>query len=86
MNNDENAVTESLNETSILFAVATAQGRMTDAVLQIMARDKYDGIRAVKWLAEHSKLYHRICEEYQMCCGGDHETVREADKLAKEPQ
>lgn len=84
MNEPEGAI-QQLSEQDILLAIAQAQGVLTEATIQIMKRNKYDGLRAAAWLKQHSELYHLICNEFQSCCGGSQNIVEQADKIAKEP-
>lgn len=52
-----------LDESDIVLALAKAQGVLFKATLQILKRDKTDGIRASKWLADHVEVYDKILDE-----------------------
>lgn len=72
-------------EEDMLMAVATAQGVLVAAARQILARDKYDGIRAVKWMEKHNAIYREIADEFRAACGGSDEAVVKAARLAGDP-
>lgn len=72
-----------LNESDIVLAVAKAQGVMLRATQQLLKRDKWDGIKASKWLAKHDELYREIADDYHEVL--DEDERAKAAKLAGEP-
>lgn len=68
---------------SLTLAVAKAQGVLLRATQQLLKRDKWDGIRASKWLAKHDELYREIADDYHDMLDDDQRA--KAAKLAGEP-
>ena len=73
----------SLDESDIVLALARAQGVLLRATQQILKRDKWDGIRASKWLAAHEEVYRKIADEAHDML--DDEVREKAARLAGEP-
>lgn len=73
-----------LDESDIVLALARAQGILFRATQQILKRDKWDGIRASKWLAKHEEVYSEIRDEAHDML--DDDTRAQAAKLAGEPE
>lgn len=71
-----------LYEADILLAVAKAQGVIRMAAIQILKRDKTDGIRAVEWLKSHDQVYRKIADDCRGNSGADEATINKADELA----
>lgn len=73
-----------LGEVEIVLAAAKAQGVIRKAAIQILRRDKHDGIRATKWLALHEEVYSHILEEAHDML--DDEQRTRAAKLSGDPE
>lgn len=73
-----------LSEVEIVLAVAKAQGVLQKATIQLMKRDKHDGMRAARWLAEHEAVYSKILDEANDML--DDDARKKAAQLSGDPE
>lgn len=58
-----------VDEIDMLTAVAKAQRVLHEGSLNLLNRDRCDGILAVKWLDAHAKLFAQMIDEAQSAFG-----------------